>query len=58
MTTVTCILGFLARGANATVQLTVKVRTPGIVTNTASVSSATSDPNPSNDSATVSTSIR
>jgi hypothetical protein len=55
-TVVTCRLGRLTAGAVATVRLDVDVR-PGIpentvVTNTATVQSATSDPSPSNNQAT------
>ncbi len=59
---VTCNLGSLAPGALATVRLDVDVR-PGVtentvVTNTATVSSATGDPLPSNNVATETTVLR
>lgn len=57
--TVNCSLGSLANGATATIQLVVKIVAPGntIVSDTASVSSASTDDNASNDSATVTTKV-
>jgi len=57
--TVNCSLGSLGSGATATIQLVVKITAPGgsTLSNTASVSSATPDPNASNDSATVTTKV-
>ena len=49
--TVTCPLGTIASGANATVSVVVTPTTDGTLTNTASVSSATSDPNGGNNGA-------
>ena len=56
--TVVCTLDTLANGATLAVQLTVRVvaRT-GTIMDTATVSSATSDPTPSNNTATVATRI-
>jgi len=52
-TTVTCSLGVLGIGANATIALTVTPATTGPLRNTASVSIAPmTDPNPANNSAT------
>jgi uncharacterized repeat protein (TIGR01451 family) len=52
-TTVTCALGTLASGASATVSLSIAAPVlPGVVTNTATVSSSTGDPNAANNSAT------
>ena len=56
----TCALGDLAAGASAqyTIQVTVDAGTTGILTNQASVSSATADPNPGNNTASETTSTR
>jgi uncharacterized repeat protein (TIGR01451 family) len=52
-TTVTCTLGTLASGASATIALTVTLPpNAGPVSNTATVTSATADPNPANNSST------
>ena len=53
--TVTWNLGNLANGASATLTLTVKVSIKGntLIVNTASVTSSSSDPNPANNTATV-----
>jgi hypothetical protein len=55
----TCNLGNLASGAQASIQLVVNVIATGksMVTNTASVSAASPDPNPANNSATLSTNV-
>ena len=51
--TVTCNLGTLANGATATISLQVTLSsTPGPVSNTATVSGSTTDPNPANNSST------
>ena len=53
--TVACLMGTLADGATATIAVVVDVPPsfpPGPLTNTASVSSSTPDPNPANDTAT------
>jgi uncharacterized repeat protein (TIGR01451 family) len=57
--TVHCDLGPIASGGFATVTIVVRVNAPagGTVTNTASVSSATSDPNSSNNSTSVTTTV-
>jgi len=57
--TVECNLGFLLRGGSAAaeVAITVVARKTS-VTNTATVSSATPDPNPANNSATIATPVR
>lgn len=55
--TVTCLLGTLANGANASVTIVVQARSRGTYTNTVSVSSTTKDNNNSNNSASVSTKV-
>jgi uncharacterized repeat protein (TIGR01451 family) len=57
--TVSCTLGSLASGASATVTIVVKVNVPGGSTlrNTASVSANTTDPNPNNNAATITTPV-
>ena len=55
--TITCNLGALASGAQATVTITVTADQAGTVTNTASVSSETTDPSRSNNSATATTTV-
>jgi uncharacterized repeat protein (TIGR01451 family) len=55
--TVTCLLGDLGSGASATVTINVTARRTGTATNTAQVSSAASDPNPVNNTATEETVI-
>ncbi len=59
-TTVNCALGSLASGAKATVKVVVAVN-PSLaaagLTNTATVTSATGDPNPLNNTASVTTSV-
>jgi uncharacterized repeat protein (TIGR01451 family) len=49
--TVTCNIGTLASGATTTVNIAVTVTGVGTITNSASVSSNTTDPNPSNNTA-------
>lgn len=49
--TVTCTLGALAAGSNAVVNITATVNTQGIVTNTASVESDSTDPDVKNNTA-------
>lgn len=56
-TTVTCNLGGIANGANATVTLVVSPGTAGTLTNTATVSATETDPNATNNSATASTTV-
>ena len=56
-TTVSCALGGLAIGAQATVAVTVSVSTPGVIVNSASVAASEPDPNPSNNTATEPTTI-
>ena len=56
--TVTCNLGNMASGASATVSFTVRISIPPVpasITNTAVVSSPNFDPNPANNSASVTT---
>ena len=55
--TVTCPLGTIASGANATVSVVVTPTTDGTLTNTASVSSATTDPNGGNNGASETTDV-
>ncbi len=52
-TTVSCSLGALAPGGNATVLIQVLPNTAGSLTDTASVTSGVSDPNPANNNASV-----
>jgi uncharacterized repeat protein (TIGR01451 family) len=54
---VTCSLAGLVSGGNATVTITVIPRSAGLITNTASVSSATGDPAGGNNTASVTTSV-
>jgi uncharacterized repeat protein (TIGR01451 family) len=51
-TTVTCSLGTMASGGTATVTIVAQATTLGPAVNTATVSSASSDPNPANNTAT------
>jgi uncharacterized repeat protein (TIGR01451 family) len=51
--TVTCQLGALAKGASATIRLTVKPREAGTLDNTATATLAETDLDPSNNSASV-----
>ena len=57
--TLTCDLGPLAAGANATVTInvTVNARRGGILVNTATVSGSETDPDPSNNSASATTAV-
>jgi uncharacterized repeat protein (TIGR01451 family) len=57
---VNCLLGSLAAGESETITLTVNVTAPAgsTLANTATVGSATSDPNSSNNSATVTTPVQ
>jgi uncharacterized repeat protein (TIGR01451 family) len=55
--TITCNLGNLASGANATITIVVTTTTPGTITNTAIVSGNESDPTSSNNSATATTTV-
>ena len=52
-----CSLGSLPLNGTATVAVTVKTSAPGVITDTANVTALTSDPNPSNDSASQSTTV-
>ena len=55
--TVTCDLGTLADGASATITLIVTATAAGTLDNTASVSSDVTDPDPSDDADTASTTV-
>ncbi len=55
--TVTCTRGQLTSGATATVTLLVTAERGGSITNTARVSSSTGDPNPANNTSSVTLSI-
>ena len=55
--TVTCPLGTLASGANATVTIRVRPQSAGSITNTASVSSDIFEPNPSDNSTSAETTV-
>ncbi len=58
---ITCSLGTISNGANATIFVTIKTNsalpTPNPIVNNATVSSTSSDPDPSNDSTTQPTTI-
>lgn len=54
---VTCALGPLAAGAEATVEITVTPQEPGSVENTASAASSVPDPTPENATATTTTTV-
>jgi hypothetical protein len=54
---ITCNLGTLANGASAGITIVVRATKPGTLTNTATVLGNETDPNPSDNSATVSTSV-
>jgi uncharacterized repeat protein (TIGR01451 family) len=56
-TTLSCLLGSLASGAQATVTVTLVPTTAGALTNTAAVSASTADPNEANNSATATSSV-
>jgi hypothetical protein len=55
---VTCGLGPLAAGGNAAVTIGVTVNAMGVLVNTATVSGNESDPNPANNSASATTTVR
>jgi len=48
--TVTCLLGTMANAATATITILTIPGTPGVITNTATVSADQTDPNPNNNS--------
>jgi uncharacterized repeat protein (TIGR01451 family)/CSLREA domain-containing protein len=52
-TTVTCNVGTLASGGNATITLVLEITNPGAITNTAAAESDATDPTPASDSATI-----
>jgi uncharacterized repeat protein (TIGR01451 family) len=54
---VVCELGTLAPGAGATVTITVTTKARGVITNSASVGSTVSDPDPSDNTATETTTV-
>ncbi len=56
-TAITCVLGAVASGAQATVAVTVGTSTPGVVVNTVTVSGAEPDPAPGNNITTEPTTI-
>lgn len=56
-TSVTCSLGTMANGASATVKIVVQARNTGTYTNTAKVSSTTTDSVSSNNTTSVSTTV-
>ena len=55
--TVSCVLGGLASGAQATVVVTITAPTPGVITNVASVTGNEPDPAPQNNTASEPTTI-
>jgi len=56
-TTVTCVLGTVANGANVSVSIVVTPTTPGLLSNTAAVSATGTDPDTANNSATATTTV-
>ena len=54
---VTCAIGNLASGANATVTIVVAPTMAGVITNTASVTGIETDPDPTNNTATETTTV-
>jgi uncharacterized repeat protein (TIGR01451 family) len=56
-TSVTCDLGSIPSGGNATVAISITPVAPGAITNTASVSATEPDPSPANNSATQTTAV-
>jgi uncharacterized repeat protein (TIGR01451 family) len=54
---VTCAIGTLAAAANSLVTITVQTTTPGLLTNSATVGSATDDPNLGNNSDSETTTV-
>jgi uncharacterized repeat protein (TIGR01451 family) len=56
-TSVTCDLGGIASGGNATVAISITPVAPGTITNTASVSATEPDPSPANNSVSQSTTV-
>jgi uncharacterized repeat protein (TIGR01451 family) len=56
-TTISCALGELASGASTSVDIVVKPTQPGALSNTATVSSGTVDPNFDNNTATATTTV-
>lgn len=56
--TVTCNLGGLASGSSASVTIVVRPSSPGTITNTASVTGGEPDPNPANNSASSTTTVK
>jgi hypothetical protein len=55
---VTCSLGTIPNGGNATVTITVKPTAKGTIVNTATVSAQEADPNGANNSATATTTVQ
>ena len=55
--TVTCALGTIANGASASVQINVTPQSTGSITNSATASSAVSDPNSANNTASAATTV-
>jgi uncharacterized repeat protein (TIGR01451 family) len=56
-TTVTCNLGSIANGSAAIINITITPQIPGQLTNTASVVGAENDPDPSDNSTTIQTTV-
>jgi len=56
-TTVTCTIATLVPGASASFTLTVHVNSAGSISNTATISATTSDPNSGNNTSTVNTNL-
>ncbi len=57
-TTVTCSLGSMASGASVSVSIVVRTKTVGILSNSASVTSAVVDPSTANNSASTNTKVK
>jgi uncharacterized repeat protein (TIGR01451 family) len=55
--TVTCLLGTMTSGASATVMISTQTGTPGVYSNTATVTADQTDPNLTNNSSTISETI-
>ena len=55
---VTCTLGNMPNGTTATVTILLVATGIGTVVDTSTVTSSTQDPNPANDTATISTTVR
>lgn len=57
-TTVNCALGNIANGASANITITVRTKSSGTISNTASTSSTVADPNSANNKVTITTTVK